>query len=735
MAESSLRPHIRLEMAASGTAKARAFPRKPLPPTAESLSNRQAHGEKLKQSVSKWVEQQRFHQEADIERKPAAMPILIQGDRTLLQRPSLKSCGIEVVTELEGGYFLATTHDVELNGLQQKIELFVEHEKGGGKIAGLWEILDVTQRLEYILSPKLQSIWNQIDNEQVYVVDVGIACDLYNESKHSGGKQTAQVESPHLRNCSCSYLNCKQQTNIWYTAQSNRQEELKRFIAPYGGIIESDIESRLSNSACLSDSFSCRIQICGQGLKDLVFNFPYLFEVIEAEDTTIKNQIDSLLDRGANLASVLLTNEVGLISQSSPTVSALTHEMPQWTSDSFPPSTLSEVVHNQAERKRTKIFLHTLAGSTTHRNRHMSAWAAAIDYLTAQADSLFILGVEGDDAAQDWKILNPAQSLQALTVGIVPPDWDKPLSSDDSHLQNSLSWGIWDTIKPEIVEYSSSGGCTDSPAIPAQIVQISAALAATFSNESTLLYRALMVHSARWENARNDHRHPAQLLRQIGYGYPDLHRAIGNSPNRITYLTQGEQHIKAKQVHIFQIQFPKSLQIADHSVEVLIEVTLSYKACPARSRRGRSEYLSTWLDWESNKQGESLSQFLQRVLKDTDSAEESTNGQALRWIIGTRKRYAVGSGELLKVSRSAGTIQKDWTYAKLSELGSSFCVAIIGHQGWDHSPGAAAQYALVVSLEATNTNFNLYGQFEKLESVPKNPEPENLQRLTPTIQI
>jgi hypothetical protein len=223
-----------------------------------------------------------------------------------------------------------------------------------------------------------------------------------------------------------------------------------------------------------------------------------------------------------------------------------------------------------------------------------------------------------------------------------------------------------------------------------------------------LLIRALIAHSARWTKEALDSRlTAAQILHQLGYGIPDHHRAIGNSAYRVTYFSEGEQYLKARQVHIYQIQFPQFLQI-DQSTEILVEVTLSYKAQPARTRRGRSEYLSTWLDWDCSKSGETLEQFLQRMLKDSNSTDAiGSNNQPFRWTIGTRKRYAVDTGELLRFSRSAGTLQKDWAYVKLSELGDSFSIAVIGHEGWDTNSEASAAYALVVSLEA-NPEVNLY---------------------------
>ena len=98
---------------------------------------------------------------------------------------------------------------------------------------------------------------------------------------------------------------------------------------------------------------------------------------------------------------------------------------------------------------------------------------------------------------------------------------------------------------------------------------------------------------------------------------------------------------------------------------------------------------------------EILEPFLQRMLKEYETAAEpELNQSPFQWAIGTRKQYDRKTGKLKRLSRSTGTVQKDWTAVKRSELGEMICIAVIGHGGWDNSPDADATYVLVVSLEA-----------------------------------
>ena len=62
--------------------------------------------------------------------------------------------------------------------------------------------------------------------------------------------------------------------------------KLQEFISTYDSEILYKIGNEI-NIARLVDSFFCRIRIIGKGLKDLVFNFPYLFTVTDLEQGSI----------------------------------------------------------------------------------------------------------------------------------------------------------------------------------------------------------------------------------------------------------------------------------------------------------------------------------------------------------------------------------------------------------------------------------------------------------------
>jgi hypothetical protein len=72
----------------------------------------------------------------------------------------------------------------------------------------------------------------------------------------------------------------------------------------YGEILSSFIEDTPQYSV-VPDSFSCLIQISGLGLKDLVFNFPYVFEVAEKDDIYEPFLPDDEISGGKNVLFIL----------------------------------------------------------------------------------------------------------------------------------------------------------------------------------------------------------------------------------------------------------------------------------------------------------------------------------------------------------------------------------------------------------------------------------------------
>lgn len=436
----------------------------------------------------------------------------------------------------------------------------------------------------------------------------------------------------------------------------------------------------------------------------------------------------------------------------------------------FPPAVIREaILRYRRGPRRTRIFNHSINSKSPCRKVHMSSWAAEIDRLCHDDDILVIQSVgnlwmgssspnkgvrefvqEGREYPGYFdepgcRVANPAQSLQALTVGSVGYGLfeDGAFRSfvgrpgEPSAFSRSGP-GIWGTLKPDVVDYGGdflrvgketvatpavgrscypelvrstlySGPSIDRDGVGTsfaapKVARIAARLQATLPEESCLLYRALIAQSARWPDWAEglSRQQQADLLKRIGYGVPDIDRACQNTDFRVTLISEGERLISPGECHIFQVPVPEEIRRSGFDYPIRIEVTLSYVAQPRRTRRSIRGYLSCWVDWMSNRRGESREAFSSRTLKEAEDV--IGEGSSIPWKIGANPKW----GQLPDASRTRSTLQKDWTVLRSYELPEDFCIAVRGHKGWSRDPDVAARYALVVSFESLGEELSVY---------------------------
>jgi Subtilase family len=849
-------PHIELKFAREGVASTPPLPHsKKTPTTQANLNDRWGHGNKLKGSVSgivsDWQEQLAERQQEKKPALPDAVPLILQIDPKTFDfdAEKLRGFGIELIAELEDGYIIGASADPQFTNLKEKIEHFIKKESGGGKVPEIWDILDGTKRPEYILSPELQEQWGQIQDEEIYIVDVGIACvgETSQLKKHPKPEENYKSPENYVKAVNKWIDDRDLTTQKWDEVKLQREDKFDKFVQDYQGELLNIIDGETNSRCELPDSFSCRIKISGKGLRDLVLNFSYVFDVslpdnvqnnlsaeTQLEDISISFSLEPpdlnapkvcVIDSGIEEKHQLLKSAIATNDSRSwvPNETALTADLVKngghgtrvagavlypnliptsgqnqavcWIQNArvldkdcrlhkalFPPALISNIVKFYQGERGTRIFNHSIAGSTPCRIHYMSAWAAEIDNLSWQHDILFIVAagnipidqqinnsrlsvqshLQNDKLYPDYllsdscRVPNPAQSFQALTVGSVSLKTFKDLSKKSIASQDYPSsfsctgLGIWDSIKPEVVEYGGdlvsdgdtaprlttppevcpdlvrstlNGGpmsaqdCIGTSFAAPKVAHIAACLAAELPNESCLLYRALIVQSARfpsWVETTNFDLYNA--IRLLGYGIPNLDRALGNSNNRITLIARGERRIAARQAQIYEVSLPNELRSSGEDLDIRIEVTLSYKAQPRRTRRARRKYLY----WECSKKGEVPERFLDRVLKEYDAPAEAEESESIfNWVLNKRKNW----GQARNVSRQEGTLQKDWAIVKSYDLRESFCIAVVAHEGWNNDPNATVPYALVVSFEAVDTNIPIYTSIANVQ-VPIEVETE-----------
>ena len=819
--------------------------------TKRNTDNRITHGGYVKRRSA---ELSCFWKERRAERSENALPEIETGIPILLEiDPSadidfLRGLGFEIVCEIEEGFIIVATEDVDLSVLNEKADAFIANVTARcNSPAKVYALCEDDDRLKRVLSKELYAKWATISPDEVYIIDIGVSCcgkielpkrpkqeDYETDEHYSVRKQQWR------KKFSTAYM-------AWDEIKMKREETIENFVSEYNGEIM-QLADGISEITDLPDSFSARLKISGKCLLDLALNFAYIFEISEAEtivmgdspqnnDSLTENvQIEApiqsapivcVMDSGIQeehkyLAPAIIRDEsVSLLPNNFNTSDEVTggghgtrvtgavlyprtipsdgnYHLPCWIrnmrildennclpEDVYPPKTIAIAVqkYNVESSPPTKIFNHSIGSRRSCEMKHMTSWAAEIDSQSYNNDVLFIQAagnISTDVISAYWqagypypeyldrelcRISNPAQSLQAITVGSVSAtelETDDYIALGKPMEVSSFSRsgpGIWDVLKPEVVEYGGThvynkGSvppqlttppevCPElirkSPEGPAfardnvgtsfsapKVTYIASQIEKVLPESPALLYRALIAQSARWPKNINEvsKEECVSTLRHIGYGVPDVERATHNDEYRITLLTPLPMELGDDEAHIFQIPIPEELSNVGEDYDILVEVTLSYAANPRRTRRYVKGYLSTWLDWCCSRIGEKAETFARRIFETGSIIDDDGD---FNWVLGEATNRGAAEG----YSRKNGTLQKDWCIIKSNQLSNAFCIAVRGHKGWGGL--FKAKYSLAVSFEAINQDIPIYEPIRnEIESVVESSEievemPENKQ--------
>lgn len=246
------------------------------PNTEENKRNRQGHSQGLlgKTSAlnSEWmnhISERELLNLAPLDENIEPIFLKINPDLLADVNFSLQNFGIEIISEEENGLIVGASLD-SLRSLEDKIRGFIDTERGSAKIADLWEIIDGNReewKPQRILSPELFSKWSSIDENEVYGVEVSIAFD----------KPIGKEPDVTKRGGETRLRKYREKLIERDDLLGERQTHFENFVRFYNAEI-------LSSFIELEDSFGCQISISGKGLKDLVVNYPFVFEVSEIEE-------------------------------------------------------------------------------------------------------------------------------------------------------------------------------------------------------------------------------------------------------------------------------------------------------------------------------------------------------------------------------------------------------------------------------------------------------------------
>jgi len=252
-----------------------------------------------------------------------------------------------------------------------------------------------------------------------------------------------------------------------------------------------------------------------------------------------------------------------------------------------------------------------------------------------------------------------------------------------------------------------------SSAATAKAAWMAAQIQSSYPNAWPETIRALLIHSARWTQTMKDqfsiegsskanYRH---LLRICGYGVPNLDRALYSMSNNLTLVAQetiqpfhkenGKSNVSAKEMHLYNLPWPKESLLALGETEVTLRVTLSYFIEPGPGEIGwkdRYRYRSYGLKFGLNRPDESEEVFRKRVNAAEEDAKE-VGGSGLKWEIGSQ-------------TRNLGSVHSDFVKMTAVELAACKFVGIFPIIGWWkerthlNKYSSSTRYSLIISIES-----------------------------------
>ena len=803
-------PHLKFEKKISGN------PRfygggKPNPHTLNNRKNRKKHSDSLFSKTnsikSDWEKTLKDRKEKDLAIiDESTSPVFLQVNPEIITAQfDLESYGIEIISEEENGYIIGASLD-NLRTLEAKIEGFIKSERGTASIADLWQIIDGNReewKPRHILSEQLFSQWDKIKDDDCFQIEVSVAF----------AKPLYKEPNPEVRGYEKKKRKHDNQMIARDVSLMERQDHFAKFISHYGKILSSLVE--------LDDSFACEVEISGKGLKDLVVNYQYVFEVSEIDEVAgiegnesnfeeleieiippdddavevgvidsgimenhkyiepaIKNKKSKSYTKDASTADYVKGGGHGtkvagaILFPKGITEIESPYKLPCFIrnlrilnehnklQDNYPASLIQQIINGNDD---CKVFNLSVSSNSPCRTKHMSTWASVIDKMSFENDILFITCsgnisfpiirhyISNNARYPDYleenacRIANPSQSIFSLTVGSLNPShyedeyWKSLGNDNDISAFSRTGLGIWDSIKPDIVEYGggvivSKNGAYQirehesiSPELirstlhggsaigrdsvgtsfsTPKVTNIAAILMQMYPNENTNLIKALIAQGARLPG--DFFLCPTKRsITYFGYGVPSIERVIKNTEQRITFYNSGQ--IQAEEGHIYSLKIPEELRNPGDDYNFLIEVTLAYSAQVRRTRQKTKSYLSTWLDWRSSKIGETIEKFKDFVLKEPDEEEPAYDSEyrkdldTIQWKIRNRNDH----GDVKEVSRSNSSLQKDWAIIKSYDLPDEICFVVRGHKGWDKNK-MAVPYALAVSIEILEADIPIY---------------------------
>lgn len=364
-------------------------------------------------------------------------------------------------------------------------------------------------------------------------------------------------------------------------------------------------------------------------------------------------------------------------------------------------------------------------------------------------------------------IHDPAQAWNVITVGAytnkntISESTDyQPLAKAGGLSPYSTTSRFWDRknapIKPEVVfeggnigidQYSCAGmhdlnllttnhdfstrhfqTTNSTSAATALAARFTALVQYEYSDLWPETIRALTVHSADWTDEMYkliSAKHSDQnikkgdlsiLTRMVGFGVPNIEKAIKSANNSLSLVIQDElqpfhkvgSSVKTKDMHLHDLPWPKDALQAIGEASVEMTITLSYFIEPNPSSRNilnKYSYASHQLRFDVKRAEESDIEFHRRINAAAEGDKPDDSPSDSNWALGAGIRHR-------------GSIHKDVWRGSAAELAARGKIAVYPASGWwktrtSHERwDSKARYALIISLSVPEVDVDIYTEVE-----------------------
>jgi hypothetical protein len=246
--------------------------------------------------------------------------------------------------------------------------------------------------------------------------------------------------------------------------------------------------------------------------------------------------------------------------------------------------------------------------------------------------------------------------------------------------------------------------------------------------------RGLMIHSASWKeeminqfkidtNKKGD---VQRLLKIVGYGIPNIEKAIECKSNYLTFISEQiiqpykieNNEIKTNEIHYYEFPWPKDILENIGAEDVTLRVTLSYYIEPNPGDKGyntKYSYQSCALKFHLIKPNESFENFQVRTNKinqdnlkvelgkgTLDDNDYSKGSLSTRWFYGPKNIFK-------------GSIHSDYWKGSAADIASCNILAVYPlSSGWwkqlkkQNKSNSQLRYSLIVSIETPENTTDIY---------------------------